>query len=70
MTTSFRVELDDVFTYGALLYQLGKVVAALEPYARDGEIVFPEKHEITTVLSDQSVGRWQITITADTRGYD
>lgn len=70
MTTSFHLELDNVHTYGALYYQLGRVLDQLKPHANEGEIVFPELWKLTTVLSDEPVGTAEIRITSEVEGFD
>lgn len=67
----FTVQFDDVSTYAALVYRLKTLTQEIDnQVGHAGEIIFPERREIETVLSDGSVGRWEIATPATSIGVD
>lgn len=67
----FNLEFDDVATYAALVYRLQTITQELDnAYGKEGEIIFPERADIETVLSDGAVGRWEISTPAVAYGFD
>ncbi|MCU1404346.1 MAG: hypothetical protein JWQ43_649 [Glaciihabitans sp.] len=67
----FHLEFDDVATYAALVYRLQSVTKHLDSaFGKEGEIIFPDRSEIETILSDGSVGRWAISTPASAIGAD
>jgi|GEM_PF-6205611 len=67
----FTVEFDDVATYAALVYRLKTLTQDIENYfGRAGDIIFPERREIETILSDGSVGRWELVTHLTIAGPD
>lgn len=68
---TFTVHFDDVVTYAALVYRLKTLTQEIDNhFGHAGEIIFPEKREIETVLSDGSIGRWQIATPTTAIGFD
>ena len=67
----FHLEFDDVHTYAALVYRLQSITHHLDKaYGTEGEIIYAERADIETVLSDGAVGRWQISTPATAQGFD
>lgn len=67
----FTVEFDDVATYAALVYRLKTLTQDIEHYfGRAGDIIFPERREIETVLNDSGVGRWELVTHLTIAGRD
>jgi hypothetical protein len=65
----FNLEFDDVATYAALVYRLKTIAHQLDrAYGKEGEIIFAERAEIETILSDGAVGRWEISTPATSFG--
>lgn len=68
---TFNLEFDDVATYAALVYRLQSITQHLDnAYGKEGEIIFADRGEIETVLSDGAVGRWAINTTSAVQGFD
>jgi len=67
----FTVQFDDVATYAAVVYRLKTLTQEIDKhFGRAGEIIIPERREIETVLSDGSVGRWEIATPTTAVGFD
>ena len=67
----FTLQFDDVTTYAALVYRLKTLTQEIDiRLGHAGEIIFPERREIETILSDGSIGRWQIATPATVIGFD
>jgi len=67
----FSLQFDDAATYAALIYRLKTLTQKMDNrLGHAGEIIFPERREIETVLSDGSVGRWQIATQTTAIGND
>lgn len=68
---TFTVQFDDVATYAALVYRLTTLTQDIDHrFGRAGEIIFSERREIETVLSDGSIGRWEIATPTTALGFD
>lgn len=67
----FTVHFDDVATYAAIVYRLKTLTQEIDNhFGRAGEIIFPERREIETILSEGSIGRWEITTPTTAIGFD
>jgi len=68
---TFSLQFDDVATYAALVYRLKSITQQLDnAYGREGEIIFAERADIETILSDGAIGRWEISTPAIAFGSD
>ncbi|MET3768225.1 hypothetical protein ABIB15_000905 [Marisediminicola sp. UYEF4] len=68
---TFTLQFDDVTTYAALVYRLKTLTQEIDNrLGHAGEIIFPERREIETILSDGSIGRWQIATPTTAIGFD
>lgn len=60
----FRLELDDVPTWAALVYRLKSITQEIDSeYGMHGQIMTPESHRIPTILGND-VGRWAVDFPA------
>ncbi|MCY7325806.1 MAG: hypothetical protein LH605_06720 [Microbacteriaceae bacterium] len=67
----FSLQFDDVAAYATLVYPLKTLTQKIDNrLGHAGEIIFPGRREIETVLNDGRVGRWQIATPTTAIGND